>query len=71
MSFDQAAKDAFRNLQEYSALEAQKGVILSLTQAWMNRGTGLYNATGDATEKTQILALRDAMVADLRVTLGV
>jgi hypothetical protein len=60
-----------QHLDRYLKLLEIKARVLTLTQHIMDEGTVLYNDLTDATEKAEVLALKNALVAELRVILGV
>jgi len=70
MSFT-STRDSQNNLKEYDSLVEFKTSIVNHTQIWLNRGTVLHGKTSDVGEKAEIIALRDALIAELRVILGV
>jgi len=70
MSFT-SIRESFNNLKEYDQLVEFKANITGYTQKWLDRGIALHGNTSDAGEKAEIIALRDALIAELRVILGV
>ena len=56
---------------EYRNLKNSAGAVESRVQTWIDKATTLHGATADATEKAEIVALRDSLIANLRVILGV
>lgn len=64
-------KQAADNLREYENLEMFGTQLVNQTTQWMARATALHGATADATEKSEVLALRAALIANLKTALGI
>jgi hypothetical protein len=60
-----------RHLDLYLKLLETKARVLNLTQYIMDEGLILHGDLTDATEKNEVIALRNALVAELRVIIGV
>lgn len=67
MSFATEKQDR-DNLAMYEELERKKAALVSQTTVWMNEATALHGSVA-ADKKAEIVALRDALVADLQVLL--
>jgi len=59
------------NDDQYRTLKNSATAVGSRVENWMNGATTLHTATNDPAEKAEIVALRDALVANLRTILGV
>ena len=58
------------NLNEFEFLAQQRVELVASTSAWMNRLIAL-NASVATGDRGEVIALRDALIAELRAVLGV
>jgi len=70
MSYEIRKAEAERD-DRYKRLEDQAQSITTRTTAWMTEATNLHTDSLDAAERTDVIALRDGLVSDLRTILGV
>ena len=66
-----ARKEVLDRDGRYQNLVDRKTQIQNQVQSWVDEATSLHGITVDTTEKTEIIALRDAFVATLAASLGV
>ena len=67
------ATDVTRNgdIEQYQQLENGMPSIESQVQRWFDAATVLHGELTDPTEQAEVVALRDTLVANLRIILGV
>lgn len=70
MSYITRKIEAERDMR-FVELQRKKLQAKSVVEAWMNDATALYGDSPTQTEKDEVLAERDTLVADLRAILGV
>lgn len=56
---------------EFLKLSANKNRLVEQVTDWVHRATLLHTSTTDPAEQAEVIALRDELVAELRVPLGV
>jgi hypothetical protein len=67
----QTDKQHQQDIGTFDNLIQKKAQILNHVQDWVNQGTSFYAALDNAGEKAEVLALRNAFIAELRAILGV
>lgn len=65
-----SARQDRANLNEFEYLSQSQIAIVATTQEWMTRLTVLFGAV-QTTDRPEVTALRDKMIAELRAVLGV
>ncbi len=63
------AQDQIDN--RFRNLKTRANAVVDRVQVWIDEATTLHTDTIDVAEKAEIIALRDKMIADLRIVLGV
>ena len=63
--------DANKNDDEYAKLVLLQSRAEEVVQNWVNRTTALRDATLDASDKSELVALRNSFSASLQTILGV
>ena len=69
-SYEERQAEAARD-DRYGTLESKKTKLEEALQSWVNEATLLHSDSPLAEEKADILALRSAMIANMRTILGI
>lgn len=70
MSYNAREEQRLRD-EVFGNLQNEKARLEVAIANWMDKGTALHSDSPLQTDKDEIVALRDALVAKIRVSLGV
>ena len=57
--------------ERFAELEVLKTRLVGKVSLWVDDAVALHASTTDVAEKAEVIALRDAMIAELRAVLGI